>query len=181
MRRLPVAKDGLMNPMGMSISCIGIYGMGQRLFNASPVSTAWPLGNLSLFIPFRIGCPVVVVNLGVQNGTTVSGNIDVGIYSVDGVRLVSSGSTAQAGTSNTQVFNTADILIGPGVFYFGLALDNTTGTTRVFATYNVAFGQCIGMAEMTSAFPLPATATFASYTRNYVPMCLAGTHPGGVL
>ena len=127
----------------------------------STSSSTWASANLAFFIPFRVLSLVVVNRLFVMNGTTVSGNIDVGIYSVDGVRLVSSGSTAQAGTNSLQSFDVSDITLIPGLYYFGLALDNTTGTT-----FSIQLGQITskfsGLLQQTSAFPLPATATFAS-------------------
>jgi hypothetical protein len=60
----------------------------------------------------------------VLNGATASGNMDVGIYDYAGTRLVSSGSTAQSGTSAFQDFDITDTLLGPGIFY--LAPPTTT-------------------------------------------------------
>jgi hypothetical protein len=90
-----------------------------------------------------------------------SGNIDIGIYGVDGTRLVSKGSTAMAGTNTLQIFDVTDTYLAPGDYFLAIALDNNTAI--VWASALVA-----GMApflgiyiETLSDLPLPATATFA--------------------
>jgi hypothetical protein len=142
-------------------------------FRGNPTSTAWPTANKAIFSPFYLSAPITVAQLFVTNGTVVSGNIDVGLYAVDGTRLASAGTTAQAGTSTLQVFNITDIRIGPGVYYLAVALDNTTGTVEgiTAATIGTAMLRAIGYAEQTTAFVLPATATLATLTANLAPIC----------
>jgi hypothetical protein len=114
------------------------------------------------------------------NGATAANNIDVGIYDAAGTRLVSAGSTAQAGTSDLQLFDVTDTLLGPGLFYFAVSFDGTTGTVfRHVVSQN--FGQALGVCQQTaSAHPLPATATFAANAFQIVPTCGAfGTSFGG--
>ena len=134
-------------------------------------SQAYPTANLALFIPFSVTKPIVAVKLFAYNGGTVSGNIDVGIYDANGVRLISSDSTAQAGTSATtalQSFDITDTQFGPGLFYLAVAMDNTTGCLcAVVPDISPAF---TGMAQMATAFPLPAVATFASCATLYIPL-----------
>ena len=62
-----------------------------------------------------------------SNATTgiPNDNIDVGIYSADGTRIVSAGSTAQSGTEIAQNFAIADTLIGPGDFYLAMVMNGT--------------------------------------------------------
>ncbi len=143
-----------------------LCGLGS---NAAGTSGAWPAANLALFMPFVVTRPVVIENLAVVNGSTASGNIDMGLYAADGTRLVSVGSTAQAGTSAAQVFDITDTLLGVGRYYLALALDNATGTVQRAVASNAVIGRFAGMLEQTSAFPLPATASFAAYTRTALP------------
>lgn len=140
------------------------YGLGVSIATTTPTtSTTWPTANLALYCPIVLDDLMLVKNIIIANGAAVSGNVDVGIYAADGTRLVSSGSTAQAGTNVSQVFDVTDTQLGPGLYYLAIALDNTTGT--VFGkTIVAAIGQLAGMAQQASAFPLPATATFASLT-----------------
>lgn len=123
-------------------------------------ATAWATANKAIFIPYSVGGIVTVKKMFVVNGT-VSGNIDVGIYDRNGVRLVSIGSTAQAGASVIQEFDIADTTLGPGLYYLACAMDNNTGQVELVGPGS-AQGKSMGIFEMTSAFALPATATFAS-------------------
>jgi hypothetical protein len=148
-------------------SILSVGGQAGGSFNVG--SAAWVAANTAIFIPFRLSSAMLMKLLFVYNGSSVSGNIDVGIYAKDGTKLVSSGSTAQAGTSAFQTFDIADTLIGPGVFYLAAVMDNGTGhTTRL--TPGVAIGRLLGAAQMATAFPLPATATLAALTASYWPL-----------
>lgn len=139
----------------------------------------WPSANAAIFMPIRIIEPTLIVNIAVSNGT-LAGNTDVGIYSLNGVRLVSSGSTAQAGSFQT--FDIADTMLGPGVYYAAVARDEaTTGTTFRHSFASNVIPKIIGMAEMAAAFPLPATATLATITSNYIVAFSLGTAGSGVL
>ena len=134
-------------------------------------STAWPSNNLGIFFPFIAEEPVVIARLWWYNGTAVAGtNVDVGIYSVDGTRLVSTGSTAASGTSAIQSA-AASYTLDAGQYWFAMSADST-GYTNVRAAFNTATELLVrGTKEMASAFPLPATATFADAANNYVPFC----------
>jgi hypothetical protein len=148
-----------------SIGC-GIISMGgTTLYNAS--GTAYPTANLALFIPFAATKRMIAVKMFSINGTQ-SGNIDVGIYDIAGRRLVSMGSTAQAGPY--QEFDIADTEFGPGIFYLAVAMDNNTGKIYAGTLFANIAPAILGMAQMASAFPLPATATFAQITGNYIPL-----------
>lgn len=137
-----------------------------------PATTPWPTANKAIFYPFHVNRPFLVKKLFCYNGTTAAGNLDVGIYDRFGNRMVSSGSTAQAGTSVLQVFDVTDTWLQPGDYYFALAMDGTTGTIFRNAMTSTSLSKTAGMLEMASAFPLPATATFATTTE--LPMAYMG-------
>lgn len=145
-----------------SISPYLQFGVG--FLGAASVSVAWPTANKAIYMPVLLAEPLLVTQMWVENGATASGNIDVGIYDEAGTRIVSSGSTAQSGTSAMQVFNVTDTLLGPGVFYIAVALDNTTGTVHVWGSATTILGRATGALQQTSAFALPAVATFATLT-----------------
>ncbi len=135
-------------------------------------SAAWSgiAANTAVFIPFSVAKRITFTTLFIVNGATVSGNVDVGIYDSNGTLIVSKGSTAQAGASALQKFTVTSTTIGPGVYYLAVVFDNTTGTI-----YKTIIGQALrtkltGMAQMASAFPLPATVTFATIGQDFVPM-----------
>src|SRR3990167_8899469 len=121
-------------------------------------AVAWPVANLAFHVPFtvyeqrtvkRILVPVIVH----------SGNMDFGIYDLNKVRLVSSGSVPAMGSSVVQAVNIVNRTLDPGRYYMSMAVNNTVfqgmGCTET-GYYNRLFGGF----EKTSAFPLPATAVF---------------------
>jgi hypothetical protein len=109
---------------------------------------------------------VTVLEMACKNFATVAGNVDVGIYSEAGTRLVNSGSTAQAGTSTIQKVGIADTTIGPGTYFFALTASNTTATFSGNATSSALHRASYRQAETTAAFGLPATATFSPIASN---------------
>lgn len=131
-------------------------------------SIAWPTANTAVFVPFHVYTPTVVKQIGWFNGSAVSGNVDCGIYDAAGTRLISTGSTAQAGVSTIQTVDVTDTLLGPGLFYMAFAADNITATV-IGIVPTLQRGRVLGLVEMATAFALPATATFATLTGNVVP------------
>lgn len=153
-----------------TIDTYGYYGATSGLVFAI-ASGAFPTANKVLYVPIRIPRPIIIQQLYTSNGATASGNIDVGVYSVDGTKIVSSGSVAQSGTNQKQLFNVTDTLIGRGVFYMGLTLSNTTGTFFRNAGA-LALLRTIGLlTETPGGFGLPANATFGAYVDAYYPIC----------
>lgn len=131
-------------------------------------SVAWPAANLALFSPVYVWATQTLTQLVAQWNTT-SGNVDIGIYDSNLTKIVSSGSTAASGL--VQQFNVADTVLTRGTYYVALAADNTTLQVRRGTQSVAAFGRMLGMFEQASAFPLPATATPAAYTRLVLPIC----------
>jgi len=147
-----------------------LVGTGTAMTGAA--SATYPAANRALYIPVTLAVPTLVVKLASYNGATVSGNIDVGIYDRVGTRLVSAGSTAQAGASAWQEFDITDTLLGPGCFFLAVAMDNTTGTLFRVLGGQARYLTAHGMAQQATAFPLPATATFAAPAVAVVPMIM---------
>lgn len=160
---------GIINPWSMHES-IGakIHSMGFAQNNA--VSAVYPSANLAIYVPFVLRRQITVAQLFWYNGATVSGNVDVGVYTADGVRITSTGSTAQATINVVQSVNITDVTIGPGLFRMALAMDNATGTLFAVATTLLAFLKATGVTQQATAFALPATATIASATFDYLPV-----------
>lgn len=153
-----------------TIGTYGYYSVTGGLTFAI-TSGAFPTANKVLYIPLRIPKPMIIQQLYTSNGATASGNVDIGVYSADGTKLVSSGSVAQSGINQKQLFNVTDTLIGRGVFYMGLTLSNTTGTFFRNAG-SLALLQALGLlTETPGGFGLPANATFGAYIDAYYPIC----------
>lgn len=146
-----------------------IYSGGVALTN----SYAWPSSNLAVYVPVEIYRTITIVKMAVNNGTAVSGNIDVGIYDYAGGKVVTKGSTAQSGTSAIQIFDITDTTLYPGLYYMAVALDNTTGTLMGYTGGVAPEIGAHGVYQQASAFALPTTsATFAAYAQTSLPLIM---------
>lgn len=144
---------------------ISTLQMGHALGSAT-----WPTANLAILFPIRVPVQQPVSQIFWLNGAAVSGNVDAGIYTMDGTRIYSTGSTAQSGISSIQTVSFTEITLGPASYYLALSVNNTTATIqRITATLGAFVPQVIGLAEVASSFALPATLTLASATNNYIP------------
>ncbi len=145
------------------ITPISSCGAGMGIAAATPSSAAWPTANTAYYIPFRIPHGMIVANMFIINGATINGNLDIGIYSTDGTRLISSGSTAHAGANIIQTV-AISITLGAGLFYMALAFDGNTATVGYCGLGHARWTRCAGIVQQANAFVLPATATFATCT-----------------
>jgi len=136
-------------------------------------STTWPVASAAILLPFSIQSALTVQRCAWSNGAAVSGNVDCGIYNEDGTRVVSLGSTAQAGVNSVQTATLSASLVA-GSYFMALALDNTTGTILATAPASASIGRCVGIQWATTFFPLGATATFANPTNAYIPQFCLG-------
>lgn len=145
-----------------SLSYFAMPIVVRLLIGGQPSSGAWPTANKAIFVPFVINTNCTVKKMFVVNGATASGNLDIGIYNEDGTKLVSSGSTAQSGTNGLQVIDVTDTPLSPGAYYMALAMNGITGTMFKYTAGTGAQMSQLGVYQQTTAFPLPATATFAT-------------------
>lgn len=163
------------NPIGKHYATIHTWSkesigteIGAIQGGAAPAGGAFPASNDAIFVPLYLSQVVTVTRMFCVNSSTASGSVDVGLYTEAGARIVSAGGAAQSGTNVLQFFNITDTTLGPGRYYMAIAMDNTTGT--LFRTNpSTAHQQKYGLAKMASAFPLPATVTFATVTAAYIP------------
>lgn len=154
--------------------CIGLE-MAAMVAYGNPLSAAWGSANQALFFPITIQTPAIAYQLWLWNGGTVSGNFDIGLYDENGTRLVSSGATAQSGITSIQLVDIADTVLPAGTTWLAIVLNNTTGTT-LRINPGAAYIAPLGVYQQNSAYPLPATATYArlgggSTAAVNVPMC----------
>jgi hypothetical protein len=129
-----------------------------------------PTANRITYYPFRLTVPFPIRSLYMVNGSAVSGHFDVGVFTLAGAKVISTGSTVQAGINQIQAVATAETWIGPGIFYVGWVMDNAIG--HILGSPFGGERAFMGFARQDATFPLPATATFASAsTGSLVPAC----------
>lgn len=139
------------------------------LGGATPASGAWPAANRAIFVPLTLSAPFRTAKAWWANGATATGNVDCGVYTPGGTLLGSTGSTAQAGTSVVQSATLALTLL-PGNYYLALSLSSTGTLLRTSGLSSAVGSPAAGLAQMASAFPLPASATLAAVSSSYVPL-----------
>jgi len=166
----PVIRN--VSPVVISPASPGVLGEDLGGMGYTPGSAAWPTANKAIFIPFPVFYPITVYKMFVENGTTLSGSIDVGIYDRGGARKISIGATAQSGTSAIQEFNITDTTLNPGLYYLAIAMDNTTGHVQRWGS-NSVINRGIACMEATTSFVLPSTVTFAGLSSSYLPYVAA--------
>jgi len=135
--------------------------------NVSAAAGAVYTVNDAEFVPFTVppgGMSILDIDIvvAVQNG-----NLDIGIYTLAGARIVSLGSTA-VGAAGLQTLNITDKRLGPGQYYLGFATSSATATFQSLTPKggaSVGAAALVGARRMATAFPLPATATFVVPTR----------------
>lgn len=144
----------------VAIELLTVSNQGISSFS----SANWPSANQAVFIPFTLRGKIVTSSLFCINGSANSGNIDIGIYTSDGTKIISTGSTVSAGTQTMQSVGITPLTLGPGVYYMALACSSATNNVRQVAALNATRQKAVGIFQQATAFPLPATATFATYT-----------------
>ena len=138
--------------------------------NANSVSAAWPTANKALYIQFSVNERAIATALFTASGTTIgTDSIDLGIYDRTGLRLVSPGGALSASANVIQVQNITDTILDPGYYYMACAMNGTTATLRSWVGVSELL-KFTGMYEQTSAYALPAQATFATIATLYVPL-----------
>lgn len=147
----PVLHPYLLDSMGLYISA-GSTHLGDL------ASAVWPEANRAYLYPIKLGDITTLTQAWTANGAAVSGNIDIGLYDVAGTRIMSTGTTVQAGTSTLQIIDHADVTVPAGHYYLALAASSATAQflrgVGLASTQNFA-----GVITMATAFALPATIT----------------------
>src|SRR5271154_4607263 len=82
-------------PVISTFSALGAAMAGVGM-GVGPASQLWSnigvgAANAAIFIPFTVPDTITIAKLAAANGTAVAGNVDMGIYSEAGNRLVSKG------------------------------------------------------------------------------------------
>jgi hypothetical protein len=98
--------------------------------NAFNNTTGTVGANTAFYTQVQVNTTITAYQMAWINGATLSGTVDVGIYSDANVRLVSSAPQTQAGVSTVQAFDIADTVLTPGTYFLALASSSATATFR---------------------------------------------------
>ena len=154
--QVSAARAGAIHSFGPS----SMIGDGMIL-NRTATTTSANAANRAQYTWFFIATEVTVYKIAWENGATINGNVDVGIYNEAGTLLISSGSTAQSGASVVQVVDITDTVLPPGGYFMGIVSDSASATFRS-CTLATEWLRLSGAQWEASAFPLPSTATMST-------------------
>ena len=133
-------------------------------------SATYAIAGAAYYIPFTITKQITVRRLFCWNGATANAGVCIGIYDLQGDRILTSGSTSQSTASVIQSFDVTDTAIGPGTFYMAISASTATQT---FTTLNVGASlqnlRKMGVYSQSGAYPLPSTATFGTTSTVKIP------------
>lgn len=158
---------------------VSVDSNGPILTGISPSAAVWSAVNRAIFVPVRIPFPITVRQMMVNIGAAGTATIDVGIYTTDGVRLVSKGSTTTV--AGFMLLDVADTRVGSGIYYFAMSASTiTTLTITGKALGTSQRSELYGLAQMEAAHPLPAMATLALTTHSHLPQIAANYREGTI-
>lgn len=160
-------------PPGPTIAMQSMWAFGGTAVGfsiATPTSAVWPSANLGIFVPITLPGPFVVRAGWTRNGSAVAGNMDIGVFGLDGTLIVSTGSTAQSGTSTFQIVSMGPTLLPPGGYYMALSASSASAQF-VRNTYTAGTGlRYAGVLQAASQVPLANLPTFAAPANDYLPV-----------
>lgn len=165
----------LPTPQVLGITCpwCALGGFLSSSTTGAPASATGPAANQAIFVPFVVTDPYVAHRGWWWNGSvaTNAGNVSVGIYDASGTRLATTGSVAASGNSviQTAAF-TADVTLYPGQVYYMAIEFSASGlnSTTAYAS-NLTMRMAGLLTQAVGANPLPANATFATWSSQVVP------------
>lgn len=166
----------LTRPPELVVSPFSYQSLGLPLMmvaaGGSSTAAALPAANVVMFVPFYVPEAITITKLWWMVGAA-AGNIDCGIYDESANLIVSTGSTAVSGTNAQQTVDVSDTTIGRGRYYMAIVGDTVTTLTLYRGNPLAGIAQAFGLLEQASVtLPLSTNAspaTFAKYTRAYVP------------
>lgn len=150
-------KNSIGDWLAVADSAAGLIGTAQ----------VWQTANRAVYVPFFV-IDSYTVDLLFCWIHTSSGNLDLGIYTEDGEKILSTGSTASPGTG-LRTFDVTNTTLDKGVYYMAMSVDNITFASRRGTIDSAVVIRTSGCVEQLSAFPLPQTAAFVIYTGTFVP------------
>jgi hypothetical protein len=148
----------------------GVFAAGLATLGAV-AGGSWPIADTAFFIPIELDFNYPVRRIFWGNGSAVSGTVDAGIYRSDGMRMISTGGVAMAGTNSLQYVD-CQLLLTPGSYYLALT-SSVAGIGALFQrTTNGGLNvfRSAGLLQQASARPLPSTMSPAAVTNAYWPL-----------
>lgn len=137
---------------------------------SAPASATSPTANQAIYVPIVVTTTATFTRGFWWNGSAPGGNTCVGLYTPDGTRQATTGSVASSGASAIQsAAFAASYVATPGIYY--MAIQFSAATVNGTSGYGPSLlFRMIGLyTQAVGSFPLPASATFATWTSFLLP------------
>lgn len=135
-----------------------------------PASATSPSANQAIYVPFIVTTTATFTRGFWWNGSAPGGNTCVGIYDEAGVRQATTGSVASSGASAVQsAALSASVTLTPGRYYMAIQFSAATANGTAGYGPTVLFRMVGLFTQAVGSFPLPANATFATWTSFLLP------------
>jgi len=171
---------GAVMPTPMVFSCFGsLFGAWTSAYAEGATAAASQTGiaaNQAIYVPVVLTTGATWTRGWWWNGSVPgnAGNIAVGIYDEAGNRLATTGAVAASGASVVQsAAFSASVFLYPGAYYVGYSpsASGVNATWGFSSSSSVQRGRYAGAyTQAVGSHPLPATATFATWSSQVVPM-----------
>jgi hypothetical protein len=150
----------------------------ERVLAAGATSGTFETSNWAAYMPVLVPTGCIIRRLWWANGATVSAsyNVDVGVYGdagyKPGVRLISTGSTAQGTASQVQFVDVTDTALAPGRYWLAITCSSSSATVlRATLPSGGPIDAAIRFQQSLAAHPLPATATPVESSTSTIYLC----------
>jgi len=131
-------------------------GVGWQALSGTRVTSNFTQAdNEGHFYPLSFADAYSVVKVWWTPNGVPTGNVDIGLYTLAGVRIASIGSTAW-GTAGSLSEAALSAVVGPGVVYIAIAQSVGLDQSQSYASGNANSLQGVGIKKASSVFPLPA-------------------------
>lgn len=163
-----------------SIHTFTKYSGGREIRGMAGGNLTW-VANLAIYVPISVPFPYEVRRMFWGNGSTASGNVDVGIYTFGGTQMYHQGSTAQSGTSQLQYVDPTDFILSPGKYYLGVVCSAATANLMYGSSSVGAAPLAMGgvLQEALGSTALPATMTPVEIANSLYPLIGLTRTPSG--
>jgi len=117
--------------MPLHVLNVGRFGLTIPMYAQNNLGgKTWPTANRALYWPVHIPSPFLAARAFHCQAGNNTGNVDIGIYDINGNRLVSTGSTARGSTNVAQYIDITDTWLSPGDYYWAMVGSSTSGQTN---------------------------------------------------
>lgn len=162
---------GILSPFN-NIFSIGYHTFSNQNAVQTLASGVVGAAGRAMAWPFWLPTAVTYTQAWIQNGATVAGNLEIGVYNLDLTKHTTTGSFAQAGVSALQ-FQTQTFTLAAGSYFLWCSASDATATVIRDTISSAPMANSMGMFQQDGVGPgsAPSTATPATIVSNIVYAC----------